>query len=381
MRALLTNLAQDFSPAAFSRQRLADEVACLLSVLLAIALAHGLGVRNVGWAAFSAYIVFRLPLADSLVRGGLRLAGTLAGVSLAWLLAPVLLPSTALLSLALALVGVVSLYQALSGRCGYGWLLAGLSFAMVLVDGMSDASISVADFARSRFAEVGIGAGVSILVSAAAGMMMPLQASGATLADDVPGAAPLTAPRTALADALSAAPLTTPRTALWHASQGALALALIPWVYAAWQPQELSQSSITILAVMMVPATAQVDPARSVTLRVRHRLLGCVAGGALATMFLLLSHASNLGMLAAASLGVLIGRHIENGRLGLDYAGNQFALAFLVVLVADSYSPLQASSAVERLAGVLLGIALLEPVRLLFKLLLRQAHPAGQPGR
>jgi uncharacterized membrane protein YccC len=364
MRALLTNLAQDFSPAAFSRQRLADEVACLLSVLLAIALAHGLGVRNVGWAAFSAYIVFRLPLADSLVRGGLRLAGTLAGVSLAWLLAPVLLPSTALLSLALALVGVVSLYQALSGRCGYGWLLAGLSFAMVLVDGMSDASISVADFARSRLAEVGIGAGVSILVSAAAGMMMPLQANGATLADAVPGA-----------------PLTAPRAALWHALQGALALALIPWVYAAWQPQELSQSSITILAVMMVPATAQVDPARSVTLRVRHRLLGCVAGGALATMFLLLSHTSALGMLAAASLGVLIGRHIENGRLGLDYAGNQFALAFLVVLVADSYSPLQASSAVERLAGVLLGIALLEPVRLLFKLLLRQAHPARQPGR
>ena len=62
---------------------------------------------------------------------------------------------------------------------------------------------------------------------------------------------------------------------------------------------------------------------------------------------------------------VVIGRHIENGKHGIDYVGTQFVLAFLVVSVPDTYEALHLSVGVERVAGVLLGIVLLEPVRML----------------
>lgn len=100
--------------------RLTDDIACLAALLLAIAASRLLGISNVGWAAFSAYTVIRASLADSIARGILRVAGTLVGVSLACLLAPQLMRATILMSIALALVGAITLYRTLLGRHGYG---------------------------------------------------------------------------------------------------------------------------------------------------------------------------------------------------------------------------------------------------------------------
>jgi hypothetical protein len=66
--------------------------------------------------------------------------------------------------------------------------------------------------------------------------------------------------------------------------------------------------------------------------------------------------------------GVVIGRRIENGKLNISYAGAQFSLAFLVVLVPDNYTGLSVQPGLERMFGILLGMALLEPLRMLFSL-------------
>ena len=42
--------------------------------------------------------------------------------------------------------------------------------------------------------------------------------------------------------------------------------------------------------------------------------------------------------------GVVIGRHIENSRTGGTYIGTQFAIAFLFVLVPDSYRAVDAEA-------------------------------------
>lgn len=55
-----------------------DIVEHVLSVLLAIQVAHMLGAANINWAAFTRYMVLRGHLADTLARGVLRIAGTLA---------------------------------------------------------------------------------------------------------------------------------------------------------------------------------------------------------------------------------------------------------------------------------------------------------------
>lgn len=357
-RALLAELWRDFAPWPGLSLRLVDEIACLAAVLLAIFWAHLLGIGNVGWAAFSAYMVIRASFAESLWRGVLRVLGTAAGVVLACLLAPLLMRATVLLSIALALAGAITLYLALQDRRGYGWLIAGLSFAMVLVDGMQHPDEALRQFAQARLMEVCVGTGAAVLVSALAMLALPRTMT--------PSAPPAAAP------AVSATAASTCRGAAWrHALQGGIALALIPWVWRVVHLQALSQSSITIMAVMMVPLADLAALTQPAAIRLRYRLIGASLGGLLATAVLLLSHASPLVMTLAACVGVVIGRHIENGKLPITYAGTQFALAFLVVLVPDGYAGPDAAPGIERLAGIFLGMALLEPVRLLFQRLAR----------
>jgi uncharacterized membrane protein YccC len=355
MRALAAGLARDFAPWPRFGARFVDETECLASVLLAIGLARLLGVDNVGWAAFSAYMVIRASFAESLSRGSLRVLGTAVGASFACLLAPELLRSPLSLSVALALAGAGTLYLALLDRRGYAWLFAGLTFAMVLIDGMEHPGEALAAFAQLRFVEVLVGTCASILVSAA---------STLTLRRQLPALS---------AEATKQVEMQMPTFQFWHkvafrhALQGAAALALIPWVWAALHIQALSQSSVTIMVVMMVPVNSLVPANYPGTVKLLHRLFGCVLGGLLATAILALSHASPVIMTLAACLGILTGRHIENGKLGIGYVGTQFALAFLVVLVPDSYASASIAPGLERLSGILFGMALLEPVRLLFR--------------
>jgi uncharacterized membrane protein YccC len=107
--------------------RMIDEAECVGSVLLAIVLSHAIGAENVGWAAFSGYIVMRSHVKDSFVRGVLRVVGTVIGAGVALALAPLLLSSPWLLSAGLMMSGGVSLYFAIVGRRAYAWLLGGLT--------------------------------------------------------------------------------------------------------------------------------------------------------------------------------------------------------------------------------------------------------------
>src|SRR6516164_5686704 len=68
--------------------RMVDELECVASVLLAIVFGHLAGAKNISWAAFSGYMVMRGHVAESFVRGLLRIVGTVAGACLALMLTP-----------------------------------------------------------------------------------------------------------------------------------------------------------------------------------------------------------------------------------------------------------------------------------------------------
>lgn len=366
LRTLLAAITRDFCAWPGSRARVIDDVASLAAVMLAVAASRLLAIDNVGWAAFSAYMVIRTSFAESLARGSLRIAGTVAGVALACLLAPHLMGSTALLSAALALSGALTLYRALMDRHGYGWLIAGLSFAMVLVDAMQHADRAVSDFALARIAEVAVGSIAAVLVSAAASLALAGRWRPVAPAAPVTPAAPVSP--------VAPAPLPpgSRQVALRHALQGAIALGLIPWVWSSLHWKALSQSSITIMVVLIVPLADLAAPAVATSARLRQRLLGCCIGGVLATAVLLTSHASPLAMTLAAGIGVVVGRHLENGAHRMNYAGTQLALAFLVVLIPDGAAGPGIMPGIERLSGIVLGMALLEPVRRWFNWLDRR---------
>ncbi len=340
--------------------RLIDEVECVLSVLLAIAFAHALGAQYVGWAAFSGYAVMRSTLPESLMRGTLRIAGTAAGAVVALLLAPLVIGSSYTLALALALVGGTTLYFALVSRRSYAWLFTGLTFCMILIEGMKVSSNSVAPFAQSRVLEIVAGTCASILVSAVSACTV----RRVTRRCDqlVPVAA-----------AVRQSPMWHKGAAL-HAAQAAIALALIPSIWKWTGFSSLSQSSVTIMAVMLLPiAMLDASPLHPVTSKMLLRFVGCGVGGILAIAALFASHHSPLLMTLALCIAVIVGRHIENGNAATSYIGVQFALAFLVVLVPDNYFNAQPDPGVGRLTGILLGIVVLEPILLVWHLLFNRA--------
>ena len=327
--------------------RFLDEFETLASVLLAIAFAHLLDAKNVGWAAFSGYMVMRSQWQETLIRGGLRIAGTVAGAITACLLAGIFDQSELSVSLSVALVGAVTLYCAITKAHSYAWLFTGLTFSMVALDALQQPAISVFAFASTRVLEVVAGTCACLLVRAL---------STVTIRSWL-AATPLTKPKAKNTQASS--------RAIIHAALAGLALALTPFLGRWMELEYISQAAITIMAVMMVPLSALTPNSNTVHTKNIHRLLGCTAGAVMAGVMVLCFGNSWLAMTLGMSLGVLLGRHIENSGRSYAYVGTQFALVYLVLMVPDSYLDPSVESGLARLGGIVTGAILIEALRLL----------------
>jgi uncharacterized membrane protein YccC len=327
--------------------RMVDELECVASVLLAIVLGHLADVQNYSWAAFSGYMVMRGRLSESLLRGILRIVGTIAGALLALGATPMIWASPLASAAALAAIGGGMLYGALTAKRSYAWLFVGLTFAMILLDKIENPGDAVSAFAASRIKETVAGTVACVLVS----MLSTL-----TLRRRWP--VPPYPPAAGVGWRLEAAR---------HAGQGAVALALLPFIWLAFRVPELSQAAVTIMALMLIPISGiGKSGLLPVGRRIVLRAAGCISGAALAAAFLLLAHVSMHAvvpvLIAGTVLGVVLGRHIENGKSPIAYAGTQFTLAILVTLVPDSYAHAEIGPGLARLTGVSVGIVLLLPV-------------------
>jgi uncharacterized membrane protein YccC len=319
-----------------------DEIECVLSVALAIVLGHWVGAQNISWAAFSGYMVMRGHVSESFRRGILRILGTAAGAAMAVAIFPVAALHPLALSAALALIGGCSLYGSLTHRYAYGLLFIGLTFAMVLL-GYPSTPSDLRGFATSRILEVFAGTTACVLVS---------MISTLTLRRKWPA---VMQPSSVIAGWHA--------DAARHSAQGALAMALLPAVHQLWRLPELGQAAVSIMAVMMVPLGRLTGSGLSpVGRRMALRVLGCSIGAALAAAILLVAQGSAAILIAGSLVGVMLGRHIENGPSAVAYSGTQFTLAMLVALVPDSYIAPDSHAAIARLAGIVIGIALLVPV-------------------
>ncbi|WP_077002685.1 FUSC family protein [Variovorax sp. KK3] len=360
-KTLGAELWQEFRAPARARERALEEAEAVLSVLLAIVLAHAMGAEHIGWAAFSGYMVLRARLAESLARGGLRIAGTALGAAAGFAASSVLGQSLPGLSAALALVGGVTLYGALTQERGLAWLFAGVTFSMVVLDSLVQPFEDVTRFAATRVLEVAAGTIASLAVGAL---------SALTLRPRILPPAPdaIAAPRQRIG---------WHREAALHSLQAAVAFALAPLLVAEMGERGVSQAVTTIAAVMLVPLASLGNvggvggAGGGVTARLLQRFAGCLAGAGVAALALLLTQHHLLAMLLCVGLVVAVGRHVENSGKRFAYAGTQFAIAFLVVFVPDSYTAMSAEPGLQRLAGIVAGIALLQVVRIVFGSLVR----------
>jgi uncharacterized membrane protein YccC len=322
--------------------RMVDEIECVLSVALALILGHLVDAKNISWAAFSGYMVMRGHVSESLRRGILRIAGTTGGAAIAVASFPVVAPSPFALSAALLLIGWCSLYASLTHKHAYAFLFIGLTFAMVVLEYPHSPS-DLMGFASTRILEVFAGTTACVLVSTVS--TLTLRQRWPAVIQQNPAIAGWHA------------------DAARHAAQGALAIALLPLIHEIWPLPQPGQAAVAIMAVMLVPvgrlgSSGLVPVSRRMALRV----LGCACGAALAGAVLLIAQGSALILIIGSLVGVMIGRHIENGSSPIAYGGTQFTLAVLVALVPDSYIAPDPDAGIARLAGTVIGIALLEPV-------------------
>jgi uncharacterized membrane protein YccC len=337
--------------------RMVDEAECVVSVLLAILFAHAVGAHSIAWAAFTSFVLMRGHVSETLLRGVMRIVGTAIGAGLALLIVPYAVRFLPAAALAAAIVGAIGLYGMLTAKRAYAWLLFGLTFEMILLDKIEHPLFDTLDFARTRLLEVCAGTLACVIVSAL---------STWTARRHWP-----------------APPYPKPVRIGWHplaarhAAQAGAALALLPFLHAAFRIPQLEQAGVTIMAVMIVPVTGLAAGGLvPVSRRLLHRAVGCLCGSLLAAAILLSAQGAAPILIAGTILGVMIGRHIENGGPAYAYAGLQFTLAILVALVPDSYSDAAIRPALERLASIFIGMALLEPVLLAWHWI---APPAAGP--
>lgn len=347
LHALVIDIVRDLRTMLQPGPRLVDQAEAVASVFLAIALAELAGARNVGWAAFAGFMVIRSQLAVSAQRASLRVLGTLCGAMAGYVVAIRLGDHTALLCVALLVVTTCTGYMAVVGRRTYAWLFTGLTFMMVVVEAAASPGVSPAQFAWTRIMETALGTAASLIVS---------YVSAKTL-------------RRRMVCFLSRQPVTRvswePLVAR-HAVQVGVAAALVPLTGYWLDGSAMSQAGITIVAVMAIPLADLADaPHATISSRMAHRFAGCVAGAMLAAVFLLPCHASGILLAIGLCIGVAVGRHIENGPTRYGYVGVQFTLAFLTVLVPEGAGHAGVPAGIERLGGIVTGIALLVAVRAL----------------
>ncbi|MDR2250671.1 FUSC family protein [Acinetobacter sp.] len=343
-------ILQQFRWDSHTPQRTLDEIEVLLSVFLAILIAHHYNAEHIGWAAFSGYMVLRSHIADTCIRGVLRILGTIVGALLACWIELFISKTLWLNSLVLAFFAAFSLYFAMTTRYGYAWLFFGLTFVMVIIDGLVYPFADISQFAKTRSIEVIAGTVACMLVSLFFTYIIRPKFS-------------LMVNRSGLAEIIKFEGYR--KRTLIHTAQAALAIAIVPFLIHFFPVDLLIQTSITILAVLMIPLPS-LNNKKLISMRNLYRLFGCLLGATLAFILLPISDLNYICAVLSIGLGVVIGRHIENSGQAFAYIGTQFSLVYIVVMVPDKLSLLSMENGWMRLAGIVFGIILIELTRLVF---------------
>lgn len=338
--------------------RASEAIRPVLSVLTAVGVAAALNLDDLSWAAFSGYMVMRGSVAESIPRGLMRVAGTVGGAMLGLLLAPAAADSPVLLIAFLFLVSAIGIFQSLATKFSYAWLFFGLTAGMVLTEALNSPE-SVVHFAATRVAEVSLGTGACLLVACLL---------SATPAED------RKQPRAIiwcgrLRELLDEAWLQNHWLLLEHSVRGALAVALLPFVWRWFGIEDFSQTAITSYVVMIVPS-AVVRERRHETIyeRMAHRTLGCLLGSAVAMLCIGFVGTDLPAMVLVLGIGVWLGYSVQIGREGISYLGTQFALGMLITLVQGPGPITDVMPGLERLLGIFIGSAMLCVLLLLWPL-------------
>lgn len=366
LRDMALGLRDEWHGRAWRHPRNVHALRQVASVALAVLACHALGLADSWWAAISAFTVMQAGWRTTLARAGLRVLGTLAGALLGWLLGPWLAPHAAAFVLAVGLIAWLCLYGALAFAQGYAWVLGLVTFVMVVCEartvgaatvGMAGAA-ALADFARVRVFDVAIGSLACVCVAVAA------DALGARLGrrgGQVGMALPISAVSGSASGAASGADVAVLRRNAAHlALHCAFAVAALALACTLTELRHLTQAMVTTIAVLVVPVEGLVAATRRrVAQRMAQRAAGCLLAIALAAAVLPWVEGRPLAAHVALAAGVWCAAWLQEGAASVRYMALQFGVAFIMVFVQDPGTPLGEAPALQRMAGIGVGIAVL----------------------
>lgn len=312
-----------------------------LAVALATTVALLVRIDDPWWAAISAFVSTQATAPASMRRGALRIAGTAAGAVLALLLSPWLIEDPVATCLVLMVVSTAGVLGFLVSAYGYAWLLGAVTADMVLLAALSD-PLSGLNTACSRTAEVAIGTIAAVLVT----LFFAPDAETKPASLPAPGWSDLMGARW---------------PEMRHALRAGIGVMSVPLVWNWLDLPNLSQTAITVTAVMAVPALSNdtVADQQKVTERAMHRILGCLLGGLMGLACLALSVEVFLPWLLMLTAGIWISAHVQGSQRGIGYVGTQGAVVFISTLVQGSGPPVSIMQGIDRFAGITGGLLLL----------------------
>jgi uncharacterized membrane protein YccC len=317
-----------------------------LAVALAVIIALLLRVDAPWWAAISAFVSIQMTAPSSIERGALRIIGTAIGAAIALLLTPWLIEDQVAVSLVLFLASAIAVLGLQVSSHGYAFMLGGVTLDMVVLATLGDPT-SALSVACNRTAEVTIGTMMAVLVS----LLLSPPAEKMTHRD-APGWSDL---------------FGTQWPSVQHALRAGLGVMLVPWVWNFLELPNLSQTAITVAAVMAVQATTEDEVAnrQRVVTRATHRIFGCLIGGVAGLAALSLSLENFVPWLLVVCAGVWIGAHVQSSTRGIGYVGTQGAVVFMMTLVQGFGPPASIFAGVERFVGITGGLLIVLAVSVL----------------
>jgi uncharacterized membrane protein YccC len=315
-------------------------VVTALSVALAVVLALALHLDEVLWAAISGFVCSQATAPASVQRGILRIMGTMVGGGVALLLSPWLAEDTVALCLALVAVSTLGVLGFVVSPHGYAWFLGAVTAVIVLMALLSDPT-SVLSVGANRAALVTLGTVAAMVVAVLIGPETVVAPAAAA-----PGWSDLTGEQW---------------PAVRHALQAGFGVLLVPLVWNWLALPSLSQTTVTVAAVMAVPALSHDTAAdqQIIITRAIHRIVGCASGGIAGLACLALSVEDFLPWLVMLTAGVWIAAHIQASQRGIGYVGTQGAIVFISTLVQGPGPPTSILPGIERFAGIMGGLLIL----------------------
>ncbi|QNT70603.1 FUSC family protein [Defluviicoccus vanus] len=319
------------------RQRNRRALAIGAATALAVYAALCLNLDYPMWSGMTALTVTAATQRATVLKGLMRIAGTLAGALAAAFLLGFVADSNGLLATALFATVTYALYRSFTSPYPYAWLLGGITIGLVLMQSMAEPDIGL-HVAAYRATEIIVG-----VVSAFAVGALLLPATSDPEQDR----------------ALAAAPQVERRVAMRTALEAGAGVCIVVGLYALFDLPGFASAAVSLTRI--------VDPNPELG---RHRaflrLIGCAIGGGAGLLMVGTSIDVLPLFLAVIFVFCSIFGYFFAGPPACAYAGMQAGFAFIIAY-APSITPTDTlDPAIDRFAGILLAFAVFWIIDMLF---------------